>query len=84
MNIYGERYAEVGLFIGYCIELNIVTDERELEYYEKSGVMLPAARVIYPDDYVVETYRRESVGDYNWTGFNVWPELADLACHRRH
>ena len=79
MNIYGERYAEVGLFIGYCRELNIVTDERELEYYEKSGVMLPAARVVYPDDCVVERYRRELDGDYNWTGFDVWPELADLA-----
>ena len=79
MNIYGERYAEVGLFIGYCRELNIVTDERELEYYEKSGVMLPAARVVYPDDCVVERYRRELDGDYNWTGFDVWPEFADLA-----
>ena len=78
MNIYGERYAEVSLFIGYCRDLNIETDERELEYYERSGVMLPAARVIYPDDCVVERYRRELDGDCHWTGFDVWPELADL------
>ena len=41
--------------------------------------MLPDARVINPDDCVVETYRRGLDGDYNWTGFDVWPELADLA-----
>ena len=41
--------------------------------------MLPDAQVIHPDDCVVETYRRELDGDYNWTGFDVWPELADLA-----
>ena len=54
-------------------------DERELEYYEKSGVMLPAARVINHDGCLVETHRRELDGDYNWTGFDVGPELADLA-----
>ena len=41
--------------------------------------MLPDARVINPDDCVVETYRRELDGDYNRTGFDVWTELADLA-----
>ena len=48
MNIYGERYAEVSLFIDYCRNLNVKTDERELEYYEKTDVMLPVARVVYP------------------------------------
>ena len=78
MDIYGERYAEVGLFIDYCRDLNIKTDERELAYYEKTGAMLPVARVIYPDEHVIESYRRELDGDYNWNGFDVWSELADL------
>ena len=78
MDIYGERYAEVGLFIDYCRDLNIKTDERELAYYEKTGAMLPVARVIYPDEHVIESYRRELDGDYNWNGFDVWPELSDL------
>ena len=78
MNIYGERYAEVGLFNDYCRDLNVKTDPRELAYYEKTGVMLPVARVIYPDDYMVEVYRHELDGDYNWNGFESWPELADL------
>ena len=78
MDIYGERYAGVGLFIDYCRDLNVTTDPRELAYYEKTGVMLPVARLIYPDDYVVEAYRRELGGDYDWNGFDLWPELADL------
>ena len=56
MNIYGERYAPVGAFIGYCRDLNIETTERELEHYERTGVMLPVARVIYPDEYIVRRY----------------------------
>ncbi len=78
MDIYGERYAEVGLFIDYCRDLNIQIDSRELAHYEKTGVMLSVARVIYPDDYVVEAYRRELDGDYDWNCFESWPELAAL------
>ena len=79
MDIYGERYAEVRLFIDYCRDLNVKTDARELAYYEKTGVMLPVARVIYPGDYIVEEYRHELDGDHDWNGFESWPELADLA-----
>lgn len=78
MDIYGERYAEVGRFIDYCRDLNVKTDPRELAHYEKIGAMLPVARVIYPDDYVVEAYRRDLDGDHNWNCFESWPELAEL------
>jgi len=78
VDIYGERYAPVDRFIDYCRDLNVKTDRRELAYYERTGVMLPVTRVIYPDDYVVEAYRRELDGDHNWNGFELWPELADL------
>ena len=59
MDIWGERYAEVDLFIGYCTDLNVKTDRRELEHYEKIGVMLPIARVVYPDDYAIQTYKAQ-------------------------
>ena len=78
MDIYGERYADVRLFINYCRELNVKTDERELAYYERTGVMLPVARVIYPEHYVVEVHRRESDGDYNWNGIAEYPELGEI------
>lgn len=51
-NHYGTRYLEVDQFIRYCERLNVKTDKRELEYYEKSGIMLPIMRVTYPEDYV--------------------------------
>lgn len=78
MDICGQRYADVRLFVDYCRDLNVKTDERELAYYEKTGVMLPVARVIYPDDYVIETHRRESAGDYDWNGLDEYPELAEI------
>ena len=72
MNIYGERFAEVGQFISHCRELNVKTNRRELEHYEKTGVMLPVARVVYPHKYVVEkVHRGPSVG-------SEWPALARL------
>ncbi|MDE2940219.1 MAG: hypothetical protein OXR67_15085 [Chloroflexota bacterium] len=79
MNIFGERYAKVCQFIGYCRELKVPTDERELERYEEIGVMLPVARLILPDEYVAEKHRREQEGDRDWDGFQEWPELARLA-----
>ena len=79
MNIYGDRYAEVGRFIGYCQDLNVKTDERELEYYERTGVMLPVARVVYPGEFIVQLDRHEQDGDYGWNGFDEWPDLAGLA-----
>ena len=78
MDIYGERYAEVSLFIDYCRNLNVKTDERELEYYEKTDVMLPVARVVYPSEFIVQLDRHEQEGNLNWEGFDEWPALADL------
>jgi hypothetical protein len=49
---YGVRYLTVDEFIRYCGNLNVETDLQELEYYEKLGIMLPVARVIYPEEYV--------------------------------
>lgn len=78
MNIYGERYAPVRTFIGYCNDLNVDTSERELEHYAKHGVMLPLVRVEYPDDYVIQLYQHEKDGDWCWDGLSEWPALGRL------
>ena len=49
---YGVRYLTAEEFIKYCAELKVETDLRELEYYEKIGIMLPVARVLYPEEYI--------------------------------
>src|SRR5688572_26192313 len=49
---YGVRYLTVDEFIRYCENLNVETDLQELEYYEKIGIMLPIARVIFPEEYI--------------------------------
>lgn len=78
MDIYGDRYAPVSDFIGYCSDLNVETSERELEHYEKTGVMLPVARVIYPDEYIVRLYDRPCEGVVNWGEIKRWPALLRL------
>ena len=78
MNIYGNRYADVGLFKGYCQDLNVKTDERELERYEEIGAMFPSARVIYPEEYVIEDYQHQQDGNWDWDRFDKWPELRRL------
>ena len=78
MNIYGDRYATLGMFKGYCRDLNIKTDERELEHYEAISAMFPSARVVYPDEYVIEDYEHQRDGNRDWDSFAKWPELRRL------
>ena len=78
MNIWGERYAEVSLFVGYCRDLNVDTDRDELEHYEKMGAMLPVARVVYPDEYVIQRDQNQWNGVTAWDGAGQWPELDRL------
>ena len=78
MNIWGDRFAEVGLFIGYCGDLNVKTSKDELEHYEKIGAMLPVARVVYPDKYVVQRDQSHWNSVMDWDGTDQWPELDRL------
>ncbi len=83
MNIYGYRYATLGVFTGYCRDLNIKTDERELERYEAIGAMFPSARVVYPNEYVIENYHHQRDGNRDWDCFAKWPELSRLTGRQR-
>ena len=74
MNIHGERYASVEQFIGYCRDLNVETSKEELEHYENTAVMLPVARIIYPDEYIIQEYQN-SLGPER---FSEWPGLVRL------
>jgi hypothetical protein len=53
---YGERYLKVNEFIRYCKEVNIEVDKKELEYYESRGIMLPTARVVLPEEYILQKH----------------------------
>ena len=79
MNIWGERFAEVQLFRSYCRDLGVETDQHELEHYERIGGMLPVARVVYPDDYVIQRDQSQWGGASDWDGSAKWPAVARLA-----
>ncbi|MCY4529262.1 MAG: hypothetical protein OXD46_09590 [Chloroflexi bacterium] len=79
MNIWGERFADVRLFIGYCRDLNVDVDTDELEHYERIGAMLPVARVMYPDDYIVQTYKSQTSGAPERVDTGQWPALTRLS-----
>ena len=78
MNIWGERYAKVSLFEGHCRDLNVNIDRGELEHYEKIGAMLPVARVVYPDEYVIQRDQNQWNGVTDWDGAGQWPALDRL------
>ena len=78
MNIHGERYADVNSFISYCEGLNVKTTGSELEHYERIGAMLPVARVVCPDEYVIRMYRHELEGDSDQSWLAEWPSLLKL------
>jgi hypothetical protein len=50
---YISRYIKAKDFVNYCKKLNINTDLAEFEHYEKSEILLPQARIIYPDEFVI-------------------------------
>ena len=79
MNIWGERFAEVGLFRRHCRDLNVAVTQSELEHYERIGVLLPVARVVYPDEYVIQKDQSQRNGDMDWDGANQWPALLRLS-----
>ena len=78
MNIHGERYANANLFVAYCMDLNVKTDERELEYYEKTGAMFPVARVVFPDEYVIQMRQHELDEDRDLGWLADWPDAIRL------
>lgn len=79
MNAYGKRYVSVRQFVAYCRRLNININKRELEYYEQQGIMLPLARVVYPDEYIVQREESKKSDNFEWTGYDQWPALARLS-----
>ena len=79
MNIWGERFAEVDEFTSYCRDLNIEPDRHELEHYEKTGVMFPVARVVYPDEYVIKMDQSPWNEAVDSEGTNKWPALGRLS-----
>ncbi len=78
MNIWGERFAEVSRFMGHCKDLNVDVTLPELERYERIGAMLPVARVVYPDEYVIQRDQNRRNGVMTWDGAGQWPKLDRL------
>jgi hypothetical protein len=75
MTLYGERYLTVSRFRSYCAELKIMLTTSELESYEREGVLLPAARIIKPDEYVI---KRKQTDQQTETYGQKLPEWGDL------
>ena len=78
MNIHGERFTMVSVFIDYCKDLNVKTDERELERYERIGAVFPVARVMFPDEYVIQRRRHELDDDRDVGWLADWPNAIRL------
>ena len=78
MNRHGQRFISVQDFISHCRDLNVETDKRELEHYEKIGAMLPVARIVYPKSYIIQRTQKTLEGVWDWGRLAEWPELERL------
>ena len=75
---YGKRFIKVDEFVKYCSHLNVKTCKEELEYYEQIGIMLPMARILYPEDYIT-FHTLRSLGKVGvHPNQEKWPELENL------
>ena len=73
-----DRLVNVDDFIRRCKDLNVEVSLGELEHYEKIGAMMPIARVVYPDEYVVREYQGERDGETDWDWLAEWPSVLSL------
>lgn len=81
MSGWGRRYLTGDEFSSYCSALNIRLRpfNGELELYEREGVLLPVARVIKPDEYVIERKKAEQQPEGFWKSLPEWDELERLS-----
>ena len=73
-----DRLVNADDFIRRCKDLNVEVSLGELEHYEKIGAMMPVARVVYPDEYVVREYQCERDGETDWSWLAEWPSVLSL------
>ena len=73
-----DRLVNADDFIRRCKDLNVEVSLGELEHYEKIGAMLPVARVVYPDEYVVREDQCERDGETDWGWLAEWPSVLSL------
>jgi len=71
------RYLTVNEFTSYCANANIklLPFDRELENYEKSGILLPVARIIQPEEYIQIRRQFDQQSNTNGKGIPGWEEL---------
>ena len=79
MGNWGDRFAIVDSFIRYCRGLGVETDQKELEYYEKTGAMLPVARIVFPNEYVIQRDQSRRSGYTDWYSADQWPAIERLS-----
>ena len=73
-----DRLVNANDFIRRCKDLNVEVSLGELEHYEKIGAMMPVARVVYPDEYVVREDQCERDGETDWSWLAEWPSVLSL------
>lgn len=73
-----DRLVNVDDFVRRCRRLKVQVSLHELEHYEKIGAMLPVARVVYPDEYVVREDQCERDGETDWGWLAEWSSVMSL------
>jgi hypothetical protein len=80
---YGTRYMQVKDFVKYCDSLNVKTDEQELEYYEKKKIMHPVARIVYPEEYIIQNDLWYHSITTEYPNPKIWPDIQKLSDKQR-
>ena len=76
--MHADRLVDADRFIKRCKDLNVEVSLGELEHYEKIGAMMPVARVVFPEEYVIRKDRWERDGETDWDWPNEWPSVLSL------
>lgn len=80
ISLYGERYIDSDLFVVYCRSIKVDQNfsSRDLELYEKEGLLLPVARIIQPSEYIALRRAQFNPGGDPGVIISGWEELEKL------
>ena len=80
LSLYGERYIDSDRFVAYCrdIKADQSLSSRDLELYEKEGLLLPVARIIQPSEYFILRQAQFNPGGDPGMPISGWEELEKL------
>jgi hypothetical protein len=78
--LYGNRFIDSKQFVAYCRQIKADPNLKssDLEFYEKENMLLPVARIVQPQEYIILRRKQYEPGGDPGLSIPGWDELEKL------